>query len=96
FGSRGLIMERSSVADPACRNPNAASRAAFQAKVARCGREKMWQREIARSRERDWRPPVGRQSEAEDAMKISDFMTPDVQLCTPEDTVRDAAEAMAN
>ncbi len=28
-------------------------------------------------------------------MKISDVMTPDVQLCTPEDTVRDAAEAMA-
>ena len=28
-------------------------------------------------------------------MKVSDLMTPDVQLCTPEDAVRDAAEAMA-
>ena len=27
-------------------------------------------------------------------MKIRDAMTPDVQLCTPEDTLRDAAEAM--
>jgi CBS domain-containing protein len=28
-------------------------------------------------------------------MKVRDAMTPDVQLCTPEDTLRDAAEAMA-
>ena len=27
-------------------------------------------------------------------MKVSDAMTPDVQLCTPQDTSRDAAEAM--
>lgn len=27
-------------------------------------------------------------------MRVFDVMTPDVQLCTPEDTVRDAAEAM--
>ena len=28
-------------------------------------------------------------------MKVRDAMTPNVQLCTPEDTLRDAAEAMA-
>jgi CBS domain-containing protein len=28
-------------------------------------------------------------------MKVRDAMTPDVQLCTPEDTLRDAAEAMS-
>ena len=28
-------------------------------------------------------------------MKVRDAMTSDVQLCTPEDTLRDAAEAMA-
>ncbi|MGQ0683772.1 CBS domain-containing protein [Bradyrhizobium sp.] len=28
-------------------------------------------------------------------MKVHDAMTPNVQLCTPEDTLRDAAEAMA-
>jgi CBS domain-containing protein len=28
-------------------------------------------------------------------MKARDAMTPDVQLCTPEDTLKDAAEAMA-
>jgi CBS domain-containing protein len=28
-------------------------------------------------------------------MRVSDVMTPDVQLCTPQDTVKDAAEAMA-
>jgi CBS domain-containing protein len=28
-------------------------------------------------------------------MKVSDVMTPDVQLCTPNDTIKDAAEAMA-
>ena len=28
-------------------------------------------------------------------MRVRDAMTPDVQLCTPEDTLRDAAEAMA-
>ncbi|MCA6120317.1 CBS domain-containing protein [Bradyrhizobium sp. WSM 1704] len=28
-------------------------------------------------------------------MKVCDVMTPDVQLCTPDDTLRDAAEAMA-
>jgi CBS domain-containing protein len=28
-------------------------------------------------------------------MKVSEAMTPVVQLCTPEDTIRDAAEAMA-
>ncbi|WP_164937596.1 CBS domain-containing protein [Bradyrhizobium guangxiense] len=28
-------------------------------------------------------------------MKVSDVMTPDVQLCTPQDSIRDAAEAMA-
>ena len=28
-------------------------------------------------------------------MKVRDTMTPDVQLCTPEDTLHDAAEAMA-
>jgi len=28
-------------------------------------------------------------------MKVSDAMTPEVQLCTPDDTLRDAAEAMA-
>jgi CBS domain-containing protein len=28
-------------------------------------------------------------------MKVRDAMTPDVQLCTPDDTLRDAAEAMA-
>lgn len=28
-------------------------------------------------------------------MKVCDAMTPDVQLCTPDDTLRDAAEAMA-
>jgi len=28
-------------------------------------------------------------------MKVCDAMTPDVQLCTPEDTLKDAAEAMA-
>jgi CBS domain-containing protein len=28
-------------------------------------------------------------------MKVRDAMTPEVQLCTPEDTLRDAAEAMA-
>lgn len=27
-------------------------------------------------------------------MKVSDAMTPDVQLCTPEDSLKDAAEAM--
>lgn len=27
-------------------------------------------------------------------MKVCDVMTPDVQLCTPEDTLKDAAEAM--
>jgi CBS domain-containing protein len=27
-------------------------------------------------------------------MKVRDAMTPDVQLCTPEDTLKDAAEAM--
>jgi CBS domain-containing protein len=27
-------------------------------------------------------------------MKVYDAMTPDVQLCTPEDTLKDAAEAM--
>ena len=27
-------------------------------------------------------------------MKVSDAMTPDVQLCTPQDTLKDAAEAM--
>src|SRR5207237_2604124 len=29
------------------------------------------------------------------AMKVCDAMTPDVQLCTPEDSLKDAAEAMA-
>jgi CBS domain-containing protein len=29
-------------------------------------------------------------------MKVYDAMTPDVQLCTPEDTVKDAAEVMAS
>ena len=28
-------------------------------------------------------------------MKVSDAMTPDVQLCTPDDTIKDAAQAMA-
>ncbi len=28
-------------------------------------------------------------------MKVCDAMTPDVQLCTPQDTLKDAAEAMA-
>jgi CBS domain-containing protein len=28
-------------------------------------------------------------------MKVCDAMTPDVQLCTPEDTLKDVAEAMA-
>jgi CBS domain-containing protein len=28
-------------------------------------------------------------------MRVRDAMTPDVQLCTPDDTLRDAAEAMA-
>ena len=28
-------------------------------------------------------------------MRVRDAMTPDVQLCTPEDTLKDAAEAMA-
>jgi CBS domain-containing protein len=28
-------------------------------------------------------------------MKVCDVMTPDVQLCTPEDTLKDAAEVMA-
>jgi CBS domain-containing protein len=28
-------------------------------------------------------------------MKVSDVMTPEVQLCTPDDTLKDAAEAMA-
>ena len=28
-------------------------------------------------------------------MRVADVMTPDVQLCTPNDTIRDAAEAMA-
>ena len=28
-------------------------------------------------------------------MKVRDVMTPDVQLCTPDDTLKDAAEAMA-
>jgi CBS domain-containing protein len=28
-------------------------------------------------------------------MRVCDAMTPDVQLCTPDDTLRDAAEAMA-
>ena len=28
-------------------------------------------------------------------MRVRDVMTPDVQLCTPDDTLRDAAEAMA-
>jgi CBS domain-containing protein len=28
-------------------------------------------------------------------MKVSDAMTPEVQLCTPDDTLKDAAEAMA-
>jgi CBS domain-containing protein len=27
-------------------------------------------------------------------IKVSDAMTPEVQLCTPDDTLRDAAEAM--
>ena len=27
-------------------------------------------------------------------MKVRDAMTPDVQLCTPNDTLKDAAEAM--
>ena len=27
-------------------------------------------------------------------MKVSQAMTPDVQLCTPQDTLKDAAEAM--
>ena len=29
-------------------------------------------------------------------MKVADAMTPEVQLCTPADTLKDAAEAMAN
>jgi len=29
-------------------------------------------------------------------MKVYDAMTPDVQLCTPEDTIKDAAEVMAS
>ena len=28
-------------------------------------------------------------------MKVSDAMTPEVQLCTPDDTLKDAAQAMA-
>ncbi|MDN5004280.1 CBS domain-containing protein [Bradyrhizobium sp. GCM10027634] len=28
-------------------------------------------------------------------MRVGDAMTPDVQLCTPQDSIRDAAEAMA-
>ena len=28
-------------------------------------------------------------------MKVADAMTADVQLCTPQDTLKDAAEAMA-
>ena len=28
-------------------------------------------------------------------MRVRDAMTPDVQLCTPEDTLRDAAEAIS-
>jgi CBS domain-containing protein len=28
-------------------------------------------------------------------MRVRDVMTPDVQLCTPDDTLKDAAEAMA-
>ena len=28
-------------------------------------------------------------------MRVHDAMTPEVQLCTPQDTIRDAAEAMA-
>ena len=28
-------------------------------------------------------------------MKVSDAMTPEVQLCTPDDTIKDAAQAMA-
>jgi CBS domain-containing protein len=28
-------------------------------------------------------------------MKVSDVMTPEVQLCTPDDTLKDAAQAMA-
>jgi len=28
-------------------------------------------------------------------MKVRDAMSPEVQLCTPDDTLKDAAEAMA-
>ena len=28
-------------------------------------------------------------------MKVADAMTPEVQLCTPDDTLKDAAQAMA-
>jgi CBS domain-containing protein len=38
---------------------------------------------------------VGAQSARRISMKVSDVMTSDVQLCTPEDTVEEAAEAMA-
>jgi hypothetical protein len=29
-------------------------------------------------------------------MKVSDAMTPEVQLCTPDDTLKDAAQTGAN
>src|SRR5436190_7039254 len=38
---------------------------------------------------------LGRKQPARFAMKVRDAMTTEVQLCTPDDTLRDAAEAMA-
>jgi CBS domain-containing protein len=35
------------------------------------------------------------QPKQETFMKVRDVMSPDVQLCTPDDTLKDAAEAMA-
>jgi CBS domain-containing protein len=42
-----------------------------------------------------WRRLLGGKQPARFAMKVRDAMTSEVQLCTPDDTLRDAAEAMA-
>ncbi|MGY4282899.1 CBS domain-containing protein [Bradyrhizobium sp. LM2.7] len=47
------------------------------------------------AQERQMSLGAGGQSERRISMKVSDVMTSDVQLCTPEDTVGDVAQAMA-
>jgi CBS domain-containing protein len=80
-------MQCSSAFDVACSRANARGNSSFPSKI---------RLQIAKTGGNETADDLlVVELQAEDAMRVFDVMTPVVQLCTPEDTVRDAAEAMA-